>query len=105
MGWPLELFLLLCLLEGKEILIYRAVEEAEVLRLRNIRILCHRKESVQEVVVHLCKLEGKVRPEGDHDMVGKEACRKVGNAVEERFWVGADPHESPVILLFKNGFA
>jgi hypothetical protein len=38
-------------------------------------------------------------------MVGEEACGKVGHTFKERFWVGANPVESPVILLFKDDFA
>jgi len=38
-------------------------------------------------------------------MVGQEACGKVGHTFKERFWVRANPVESPVILLFKDDFA
>jgi len=65
--WPLELSLLLLLEHSLEILIHRAVVEAEVLPV--LMVAEDRGDIVEKFILHVSELPRKVHTCRDHDMI------------------------------------
>jgi hypothetical protein len=65
---PLELSLLLLLKHSLEILIYRAVVEAEVLP--TLMIAEDSRDIVEKFILHISELPREVHACRDHDMIG-----------------------------------